>query len=316
MINFSKKETIPLQARFGNEPKFTQWLANEGLDYIKEALNVELIAEGTEVAPNNKFTVDMLLSVDPQYTDGEPDKIVVENQYGITDHQHFSKLITYAVTNEAKYAVWIAEEVHPEHKKTIEWLNENTNDNINFYLFKAKIEKIGEQECFVLEPVCEPNDEKKVRMSASNKKLKELNIAQLRFWTVFSNKVFEEKCPFKASKASPQHWNNIRLDSSQCCISVCAITQVPKIRLDLWIPDNKKLFDSLFNQKDYVEEKIGRKLDWDRKNNAKASSISYELLYGFDIYDESRYESYSEEIIKELKEHFYNFKTIISDLRF
>ena len=29
----------------------------------------------------------------------------------------------------------ICEDVHPEHKSSIDWLNENTNDNINFYVF-------------------------------------------------------------------------------------------------------------------------------------------------------------------------------------
>lgn len=316
MIRFSKKENIPLKEVFGDEPKFTKWLASDGLEYIKQALNVELITEGTEVSPNNKFTVDILLSVDPQYTKGEPDKIVVENQYGVTDHHHFSKLITYAVTNEAKYAVWIAEDVHPEHKRTIDWLNTNTNDNINFYLFKAVVEKVGNQEhCFVLEPVCEPDDEKKVRMSSSNKKLNELKITQKKFWTNLSYKISEMNCPFNGRKGLPQHWYNIGVGSSQCHISICAISQDSKIRIELWIPDNKALYDKLFNQKEAVEKVIGHELIWDRKDDAKASSISFEFLHGFDIYDETKYDGYAIAIIDELKDHFYKFETILKKIK-
>lgn len=40
----------------------------------------------------------------------------------------------------------LGEDVHPEHKSSIDWLNENTNDNINFYVFKAVIEKIGDSD--------------------------------------------------------------------------------------------------------------------------------------------------------------------------
>ena len=316
MIKFSKKEEISLREVFGDEPKFTQWLATEGLEYIKQALNVELITKGTEVSPNNKFTVDILLSVDPQYTRGEPDKIVIENQYGVTDHQHFSKLITYAVTNEAKYAVWIAEDVHPEHKQTIDWLNANTNDNINFYLFRAKVEKIGNNEhCFVLEPICEPDDEKKVKMSSTNKKLNELKLTQMKFWTFLSNKIAETNCPFNGRKGRPQHWYNISVGSSQCHISVCALSQENKIRIELWISDNKELFDKLHNQKDSIEKFIGHELTWDRKDDAKASSISYELLQGFDIYDESKYDEYVLSIINELKEHFYKFENVLKKIK-
>ncbi|MGM9970340.1 MAG: DUF4268 domain-containing protein [Anaeroplasma sp.] len=316
-INLSKKEYLKLQTIFGKEPDFSRWLASDGLEYIKQSLGVEVISEGTEVKPNNKFSVDILLSVDPQYSKGEPDKIVIENQYGMTDHNHFSKLITYAVTNEAKYAVWICEEVHPEHKKAIDFLNENTNDNINFYLYKAVVERIGNSEpCFSLIPICEPNEEKKVVMSSSNKEMTDLMKFQLKFWGIFSAKIDAcSKLSFKGRKPLAQHWMNLPIGSSQCNISVCAISQSNKVRLDLWIPNNKILYDKFYEIKDEVENVVGRNLIWDRKEDSKASSISYEMLDGFDIYDENKYGDYCDEIINELVEHFYKIEAIVKKIK-
>lgn len=315
-INLAKKEYLRLNTVFGKEPEFSKWLADEGLEYIKQALGVDVISEGTEVKPNNKFAVDILLSVDPQYSKGEPDKIVIENQYDITDHQHFSKLITYAVTNEAKHAVWICEEVHPEHKKAIDFLNENTNDNINFYLFKAVVEKVGNSDpCFSLIPICEPNEEKKIVMSSTNKEMSDLMKSQLRFWSVFSSKVNESQLTCNGKKPRPQHWMTLSIGSSQCYISVCAISLQNKVRLELWIPDNKDLYDKFYELKDEVEQKIGRTLIWDRKDGSKASSISYEFLDGFNIYDEDKHDEYCDEIINELVEHFYKIETIVKKIK-
>ena len=88
MPSFVKKEYVKLSKEFGAEPQFSKWLATEGIEYLKQALGVELVSEGTEVKPNNEFSVDILMSVDPQYSSGKPAKVVIENQYGRTDHNH------------------------------------------------------------------------------------------------------------------------------------------------------------------------------------------------------------------------------------
>ena len=316
-IKLSRKEYLKLNQVFGKETQFSEWLAHDGIDYLKEALGVELVSEGTEVKPNNKFSVDILLSVENQDSKKEMEKIVVENQYGMTDHNHFSKLITYAVTNEAKYAVWIAEEIHPEHKKAIEFLNENTTDNINFYLLKAFVEKIDDSNpCFSLEIICEPNEEKKIMMSSGSKELTDLKKTQLKFWTYLSEKINSRKLPFRGRKPRPQHWYNVPVGSSHCHISISSLSTENKIRFDLWINNNKALFDKLHLIKEEIEKEIGRELVWDRKDElTKASSISCEVINDFDIYNEDKYGEYCEKIINDLMNHFYKFEKILKDIK-
>ena len=286
-------------------------MATDGIEYIKQALGIELISEGTEVKPNGKFSTDIVLSVDPQYTEGKPARVVIENQYDRTDHNHFSKLITYAVTNEAKYAVWICEDVHPEHKSSIDWLNENTNDNINFYVFKAVIEKIGDSaECFSLIPICEPNEEKKICMS-EKKELSELHITQLRFWQNFASNIASKNYPFKARKAQPHHWYNIAVGSSQCRISISMLSLDKRVRIDFWIPDNKELYTQLYTQKEVIEGVVGRDLIWDVKDGSKASAISYLMPDEIDIYNEEKYDDYAKIILDEINNHFYKISKFV-----
>lgn len=308
---FAKKSYVSLKSKFGKEIEFSQWLATEGIEYIKQSLGIELISEGTEIKPNGKFSTDIVLKVDPQYSNGNPARVVIENQYGRTDHNHFSKLITYAVTNEAKYAVWICEDVHPEHKSSIDWLNENTNDNINFYVFKAVIEKIGDSdECFSLIPICEPNDEKKICMSQKND-MSELHIAQLRFWQNFSSYIISHNYPFKARKAQPHHWYDISIGSSYAHISISILSIEKKVRIELWISDNKELFDNLYSQKDKIEQIVDKKLIWDRKDDSKASSISFLISGEIDIYNNEKYDDYAKTILDEINNHFYKITKFV-----
>lgn len=96
-------------------------------------LGFEIILKETEVKSNNKYSVDILLSVCPQYFKGELDKIGIGNQY-CGNYNSFSRLITYVASNEGKYDVWFCEKNYLEHKKTIDLLNCNSN----FYLYKRK----------------------------------------------------------------------------------------------------------------------------------------------------------------------------------
>lgn len=309
MDKFFKKEIVPLKEVFGVETQFSKWLSEDGIEYLKRALGIELISNGREVKPNNKFSTDILMSVNPQYIDGDQPKVVIENQYGRTDHEHFSKLITYAVANNAKYAVWIAEDIHPEHKNAINWLNDNTNENINIYVFKAVIEKIGSSQSFLLLPVCEPKDEFKISMSKKSKSSK-LNTIQLKFWNCIKENIDSGQYLFNSTKAQPQHWYNIYIGSSKCHISICMISKTKRCRLELWIDNNKELYDSLFSKKEEIEHAVGRRMCWDKKEKTrngkptKASSISYEIDKEIDILNEIDYKKDVEIILNELQNHF------------
>ena len=60
------------------------------------------------------------------------------------------------------------------------------------------------------------------------------------------------------------------------------------IGVELYITDNKELFDKLFEKKDIIEKDLGFKLDWRRLDNSKASRIFYSIK-GLNFDDHSNY---------------------------
>ena len=59
-------------------------------------------------------------------------------------HDHLGKIITYASGLDANVIVWIVKEAREEHRSAVEWLNNNTSTNINFFLIEVHAYKIGD----------------------------------------------------------------------------------------------------------------------------------------------------------------------------
>ena len=66
-------------------------------------------------------------------------KVIIENQLEASDHEHLGKIITYASGLSANVIVWIVRQAKEEHKSAIEWLNNNTNSDINFFLIELHV---------------------------------------------------------------------------------------------------------------------------------------------------------------------------------
>ena len=59
--------------------------------------------------------------------------VVIENQYGPTDHGHLGQILTYAGGTKPTTVVWVAEEFREEHRAALEWLNTHTDPSIRFF---------------------------------------------------------------------------------------------------------------------------------------------------------------------------------------
>ena len=67
--------------------------------------------------------------------------IIIENQFGRSDHRHLGQLVTYLSHREVQRAVWIVEEGRPEHVKAVEVLNERGIGQI--WMLTVRAIKIG-----------------------------------------------------------------------------------------------------------------------------------------------------------------------------
>ena len=137
MDSIARLTPVPIRNVWSKEDKdFTPWLADHA-DILGEALEMDLVHEGTEVSVG-QYSADLV------FREESTEKIiVVENMFGDTDHDHLGKLITYAAGLKAGYAVLIAPEFRSEHRSALNWLNTISADDFGFFGLALKAWRIG-----------------------------------------------------------------------------------------------------------------------------------------------------------------------------
>ena len=86
------------------------------------------------------------------------------------------------------------------------------------------------------------------------------------------------------------------IGSSDASISIDLVNKEHKIRVSLWINDNKDIFDALFQRKDEIETALGFGLEWNRLDNKKASYICT-YIKGLDFKKQDNYPMLMEQIV-------------------
>ena len=264
---------------------FSEWLSKkENIENLNEILGLTLIDISKETYVGS-YRCDLFAKDE---TTGI--KVIIENQLEISNHDHLGKIITYASGLDAKVVVWIVKEAREEHRSAIEWLNNNTNSNVNFFLIEIHAYRIGESDPAPMFQVVEqPNDF--IKNNKSTNRDESMNKSQsqrIEFWNQFNNVVIERGKPFNIRKATTDHWYNVAIGTSEAHIDITLVNKDALIGVELYITDNKELFDKLFEKKDIIEKDLGFKLDWRRLDNSKASRIFYSIK-GLNFDDHSNY---------------------------
>lgn len=70
--------------------------------------------------------------------------VVIENQYGQSDHKHLGQCLTYKANTNADIVVWISEHFTEEHLNAIRSLNDDTADRHIFFAIRIETYKIGD----------------------------------------------------------------------------------------------------------------------------------------------------------------------------
>ena len=272
---------------------FSKWLAEEeNIRELGDTLNLSLTDVETEKFVGN-YRCDILCK------DELTGKMVlIENQLEPTNHDHLGKIITYASGLDAAVVVWIVSSARDEHASAIEWLNKHTDDEISFFLLEVHAYKIGDYEQGPeYNNIEQENDVvKSVKTVAKKNELNESQKQRLEFWTEVNDVVEAKGKPFNKRKATTDHWYNVAIGSSEANISIDLVNKEHKIRVSLWINDNKDLYDSLLLRKDEIEQLLGFDLEWNRLDSKKASYICT-YIKGLDFKKQDNYPQLMEQII-------------------
>ena len=182
-------------------------------------------------------------------------------------------------------------EAKEEHRAAIEWLNNNTSENINFFLIEIHAYKIGSSDpAPKFEVVEKPNDfVKRSKVKTTDNDLNKSQSERLAFWEQFNQVLVSRGKPFNVRKATTDHWYDVAIGSSEAHIAIDLINKDGNIVVELYISNNKEVFDDLFSKREEIEQELGFDMTWDRLNNKKASRIKY-YIQGLNFDDHSNYE--------------------------
>lgn len=263
---------VPLKSLWAGEAThFTPWLA-ENLDILGNALGMDLELEQTEVAAGD-FSADIVAR------DLSTNKLVIiENQYGSTDHRHLGQLITYASVLGASVVVWIAENIRTEHKSAMDFLNHNLKESLSLFAVEASAIRIDQSKpAFQLNVVSRPPE-----IVISREQSPAISERREKYRTYFQDLIDElrEKHSFtNARTGQPQSWYVFTSENSRVFKYSTSFAQGGRVRVELYIDcgdklKNEDLLDCLSLQKAEIESSIGCPLSWERLETSRACRVA------------------------------------------
>ncbi len=268
---------------------FTQWLAEpENLTLLGDEIGLDLKLIQTE-AGVGKFSVDILAEDEPTNK-----KVVIENQLEITDHSHLGQILTYAAGIDAEYMIWIVKDARDEHKQAVEWLNNHTDEKVNFFLVQIELYKIGNSEpAPSFNIISRPNDwTKSIKANTADfGQLSDTKLFQLEFWQQLREFASTQNYNLKMRKPAAQHWYDISIGRSDCHLALIVFSLDNQISCELYIPNSKELYKKFEDNKEEIENAIGLgNLLWQELPEKKASRIR--LYHTFDFQKTKKEEAF------------------------
>lgn len=163
---------------------FAPWLAQkESVTLLGETIGLELIVEGQEkdVGPIRADILCKNPAID--------DRGIIENQLERTDTAHLGQLLPYGAGPNAVTIVRIAARFTAEHRATLDWLNEITDERFNFFGLEVELWRIGDSPAAPkFKVVSKPNEWTRTiaggARSAELQSLAEGKKTQVSFWIV------------------------------------------------------------------------------------------------------------------------------------
>lgn len=256
----------------GEAGDFTPWLA-ENLEALGDALGLDLEFVQREAGVGD-FSLDLLAK-----DLGSGRMVVIENQLNQTDHTHLGQLLTYAGGHDAGVVIWIAGSIREEHRQAVEWLNEKTDTDTEFFAVAVEVLQIDDSKpAYNFRPVAFPNDWQRVTRRQAVANVSPRGERYRQYFQPLIDELREKHRFTNARVAQPQSWYAFSSGTAGIlCSTVFASHDRARVEVYLGLPDreeNKALFDWLLAQKASIEKSCGFSLEWERLEERRASRIS------------------------------------------
>ena len=263
-------ETVPLRNVWQDEAKdFTPWLARH-LDLLGTALNLELTLLDEEAAVG-PFSADIVAEA------AGVGQVVIENQLTLTDHRHLGQLLTYAAGKRASVLIWVAQRFQDEHRAALELLDDWSPEGTLIFGVEVRVVRIGDSlPAPEFRPLVFPNEW--IRESRRTSQASPDANRYREFWRPLRAQMTGEGIPpnTRRGDASSQSFRSaIGTNGILYYLTFKGDSQAEvQFSVDTDnITQNKDIFDELFQKREEIEQTVGTTLQWDRRDENRASII-------------------------------------------
>lgn len=274
-MQLGQLQNLPMnQFMPGEATTFTPWLS-QNIDLLSARLDMNLLVEGTEVDAGD-FSADILAR------DVSTNKLVViENQYGSTDHRHLGQILTYASMLGAQTVIWIAEAIRAEHQATINFLNQHLRSGLQLYALEVGAIRIDDSRpALTFNVVCAPS-ERSVKPTGA-----EISETQTRYQAFFQRLIDVLRTEHQFTNArvgQPQGWYTFASENSKLYRYSVSFAAKSRVRVEVYIDSperelNKALLATLRERAPEIEAAFrstpGPSLEWEELESKRASRIA------------------------------------------
>ena len=236
---------------------------SESLGFGSDGLQIV----GTEVPlPGGGYHADILCRLT-----GSPDGdlVLIENQFGKSNHDHLGKLLTYASGLKARTVVLIGELIREEHRAALDWLNAITGEEHSFFACEMELWRIGDSlPAPRFSVVVQPNDWTRVA-EAQGKNLANGNLSDTRslqraYWEAFESGLANLRGRVRAVKPQPQNWLVHGLGRTGATLNTTVHFWENRLRAGVYLngPTAETFFRQLLSKKAEIEGEFGEPLIW------------------------------------------------------
>jgi hypothetical protein len=135
-LGLGRLERLDLKSFWGEQlPDLTPWFL-QNIDLLSQTLGIDITPLEREI--NVDTGAFIVLGSDAL---GRP--IVIENRLEATDHNQLGQLIVDASGLDAAVVIWVAPRFHDEFRRGLDWLNDRTDQKVDFFGVEIGLVRIG-----------------------------------------------------------------------------------------------------------------------------------------------------------------------------